>query len=236
MPRSASRRLAPGAPIAALLALLSLAACGGRHHLSDYTFTSRSMALVFVAPPAPELQTGRIGLAQASNPVDAALRAGSGVAKEVEGRRARVRLDSATSRVDVRARLAQRTLERASRYLGTRPVANADSADFLLEVDMRSFGIDARGESAAYLFMNAETVLLDARTGREIWNLKVRGRDRLTPFVRGGDHVPAGIITAGALSTVSVEEFQRVLEQLSDYSSDLITDELRAALRDVRKR
>lgn len=220
--------------VAGLCTIVALTACGGRHHLSEYVFTNRSIALVYVAPPSPELEMGRYDLGDTKDPVGAVLRAGSGIAKEVEGRRARARLDSATSRTNVAERMAQRTLERASRYLGARPVADADSADYLLEVDMRSFGIDARSQSAAYLFMNAETVLLDARTGREIWNLDVRGRDRLTPVVRGGEHVPAGILTAGALGAVSVDEFQQLLEELADFSSDLITNELRAALRDAR--
>ena len=49
---------------------------------------------------------------------------------------------------------------------------------------MHSFGLDARSSSAAYLYTNAEAVLLERRTGREIWNVNVRGTDRLTPRVR----------------------------------------------------
>jgi len=158
------------------------------------------------------------------------------VAKEIEGRRARTRLDSALMHVNVEALLTQRTLDRASRYLGARPVAQRSNADFLLEVDMHSFGIDARDESAAYLFMSATAVLLDARTGRELWSHDLHGYDRITPYVQDRAQLPTGIITAGALGQVSVPEFQRVLQELADYSSDRITDELRAALRDARDR
>jgi hypothetical protein len=154
--------------------------------------------------------------------------------KEVEARRASVRLDSATTRVDVASRLANETLERASRYLGVRPVQGTD-ADFLLEVHMRSFGIDVRGHDAAYLFTNAEAVLLDRRTGREIWSVDVHGNDRLTPGVDGTERGPGAIITAGTLSRVSVADFQHALGQLVSYSSTLITDELRTSLRDARK-
>ena len=64
--------------------------------------------------------------------------------------------------------LATRTLERTSRYLGLHPVTSAADADFLLEVHMRNYGLDARSESGAYLFTNAEAVLLDRRTGRRL--------------------------------------------------------------------
>lgn len=218
----------------AVLVILVVAGCGGHNHLSEYNFASRSLALVYVAPPRPELVTGWYEGVDTSDPVATIVAAGSGVAQEVAGRRARAKLDSATSLVDISALISQRTLERTSRYLGTIPVANSHSADFVLEVNMRNSGIDIRGRSAAYLFMSATAVLLDARSGREIWSFDVDGRHRLTPFLYGGDRVLTGAITAGALSTVSVLDFQRALEQLADFSSNEITDKMRESLRDVR--
>ena len=214
--------------------LTALGACGRKHHLSEHIFANRSMSLVYDAPPAPQLLTGVHSLRNIDDPMEAVLRAGSGVAREVEGRKASARLDSASARVDVANQLAQRTLERASRYLGTRTASSAE-ADYLLEVHMRRFGLDVRYQSAAYLFTEAEAVLLDRRTGREIWSSEVRGTSRLTPFVRGSEHIPAGIITAGTLSTVSVQDFQQALDQLVGFPAVLITDELRGALRDVRR-
>ena len=227
-----TRRLVP---VALTLTLAALTACGGKHHLSEHVFANRSMALVYIAPPAPTLLTGWYDIREEDNPLQAVLKAGSGVANEIEGRKASARLDSAATRVDVAAGLARHTLERASRYLGTRAVDSSDDADYILEVQMRRFGLDVRGQSAAYLFTQAEAVLLDRRTGREIWSRDVRGTSRLTPFVRS-DHLPAGAITAATLSTVSVHDFQLALEQLMSFSSTLITDELRGDLRDVRRR
>jgi hypothetical protein len=229
-------RLAPLMGLATLAAL-SLSACGPNHHLEDFSFAERSMGLVYIAPPRPVLLTGSYDLASSKNPLEAVVRAGSGVAKEVEGRKANARLDSASARVDVAGQLAQRTLERASRYLGTRPVPTQENPDFLIEVHMRRFGIDASGSGAAYLFTNADAVLLDRRTGREIWSIAVRGTDRITPSVRNGsDHLPAAILTAGSLSAVTVDDFQQALDQLMTLSSNLIADELRAALRESREK
>jgi hypothetical protein len=215
---------------------LVLIACGPKHHLADYNFAGRSMAMIYMAPHAPLLLTNSYDLRGADNPVEAVIFAGSNAAKEVEARKANVRLDSALARVDIAGRLAQQTLERSSRYLGVRPVETRDDADYLLEVHMRSFGIDARGQSAASLFTNAEVVLLDARTGREIWSLDVQGTDRLTPVVRGSEGLPGSIIAAGTLSAITVEQFQHALEQLMQLSSNVVADELREALRDARKR
>ena len=237
MRRQTSRRSGPRA-LAGMMALAALASlgCGGGHHLDQYTFANRSMALVYIAPPAPGLLVAGYDLRRTDDLMDAVITAGAGAVKDVEARRARARLDSATSRAGVTQNLAERTLERTSRYLGMRPVQASGDADFLLEVHLRSFGLDARSQRAAYLYTNAEAVLLDRRTGREIWNVKVRGTDRLTPFVRATDPVPGAILTASTLHLVSVADFQQAVDQLVTFSSNLIADELRSSLRDVRRR
>lgn len=227
--RSGSR-----AALGALAAAASFSACGGGHHLSEYPFASRTLAVIYIAPPRPELLTPTHSLTTKEGIVDAVVRSGSGVAREREGRRASARLDSATARVNIPAVLAQRTLERASRYLGTQPVTNPAVADYLLEVHLTRFGLNVRDENAAYLFTFAETVLLDRRTGREIWNIKVHGRDRLTPFVSSSSVIPGSVITAATLGSVTVADFQDALNQLAESSSNLVARELRAALRDAR--
>jgi hypothetical protein len=222
--------------IAVAFAVLTTIGCGRKHYLAQYQFSDRTLSLVYVEPPSPQLLHGYYDLSVPKNAVQTVMRAGGGVAKEVVARRATARLDSAVQRVDVPGRLAQRTLERASRYLGTRAVTTPNGADYVLEVTMRSFGIDARYSTTTYLYTHAEAVLLDRHTGREIWSVRVRGSDRLTPWVHGTDNIPSSLITAGTLSTVTVEDFQQALEQLVTYTSNLITAELRDKLRDVRDR
>ena len=229
--RRGARAAATAGAVAAFLA-----SCGGGHHLAEYPFASRTLAVVYIAPPAPELLTSYYDLTNSQNPIEAVVRAGADVAREKEGRRANARLDSASARIDIPAVLAQRTLQRASRYLGTRSITDENQADYLMEVRMERFGINAKADEAAYLFTYAEAVLLDRRTGREIWNVNVHGRDRLTPYVQTASPIPSSVITASTLGSVSVAQFQGALNQLMEYSSNLITDELRSALRDVRSK
>ena len=217
-----------------MLALVLASACGGHHHLEQYNFSNRTIALVFIDPPSPELLHGWFNVRPSENAVQTVFRAGASVAKEIEARKAIARFDSASRQVDFRDQLARRTLERTSRYLGTRAVSTADSADFVLEVQMRSFGLDARSNNATYLFTRAEAVLLDRRTGREIWHEAVRGSDAMTPWVYGGGRIPSAGISAITLSTVTVADFREGLEQLTTYTSNLITNELRRNLRSVR--
>ncbi|MFL5585279.1 MAG: hypothetical protein ACJ78K_10490, partial [Gemmatimonadaceae bacterium] len=68
-------------------------ACGGGHHLAEYPFASRTLAVVYTAPPAPELLTSYYDLRNSQNPMEAVVRAGADVAREREGRSANARLD-----------------------------------------------------------------------------------------------------------------------------------------------
>lgn len=212
-----------------------LAGCGAKHHLGDYDYANKTLAVVTSTPAYPELRTGGVDL-DAENPVTAVLQAGSRVAKEVEARRARARLDSAATVVDVGRRMGDRTADRSSRYLAATPVSTRP-ADFTLEVWVTDYGLDARGwNAAAYLYTNAEAVLIDGASGREVWSVRVWAREPVTPAIFDTGPVPTDVLTAGSLMTVSVEDFQRVLERLADLSSDLVTNELREQLRDVRRR
>ena len=212
------------------------AACGNKHYLAQYAFANHTIALQYLEPPETELLQGSYDISLIHDPIQGVTRAGGAIAKEAVARRARARLDSAADRMDVADFLAQRTLERASRYLGTRQVDSAETADYIIELSMRGFGLDARSSNATYMFANAEAVLIDRRTGREIWSTKVNGRDRVTPWVRGAGNVPSSIINAGTLSTVTVADFQRGLEELATFTSNLITEDLRDKLRDARDR
>jgi hypothetical protein len=219
--------------LTAAVGLLATSACGPHYHLNEYTFADHTLALVVLGTPSPNLITGSYDL-RSDDVVELAAKVGSKAVKDVEARRARARLDSATSHMRLTDSLAMRALDRASRYLGVRPTRSAANADYLLEIHMRNYGIDASGSGAASLYTNAEAVLLDRRTGREIWNVKVHGTDRLTPRVRGAGDVGGSILAAGSLRTMTVQDFEQALDQLMSLSANVVADELRSALRDAR--
>lgn len=231
-------RAAPARRCAALAGALvaaSLAACGGGHELERYSFAGSTLAVVDFAPPDPALWTGGYDV-EGDDVITAVLDAGSQVAKDVEARRARIRLDSAASRVNVRERMSQWTLERAARYLGAAPVEDGAAADYLLELYIRQYGIDARGDRPARLFINVEAVLLDRRTGYEVWTVDVNSHDRLTPSVATGSSVPIDIVTAGTLHTLTAEQLRAELAGLTDFTADYLTNQLRKDLREIRRR
>jgi len=231
--RAAVHGAATGRLALAVALASASAACGGTQHLSEYDFTGHALAVVSYAPFAPELWTGGVDV-DTSDPVSAVLSAGSRAAKEVEGRRARARLDSAARGVDVSKAMAERMLERSARYLGAEPVEDREAADYLLELDVRRLAIDARHEGGARLYMKGTVSLLDRTTGREIWHTDVTARDPLSPYLRSDD-LPGDVVTAGALYSQSVEDFERMLRGMARLSSEAVMDHLRSDLREVRE-
>ena len=109
MRRQDSQRLVVRRIAFAVVVLLA-AGCGGHHHLADYQFSNRTLALVYVDPPSPQLLHGYgdIGISQTA--VQTVMRAGGVAAKEVVARRATARLDSAAQhrRSDARGKSEQR--------------------------------------------------------------------------------------------------------------------------------
>jgi hypothetical protein len=223
--------------VVAGVVLYASPACAGRHHLADYDYRGAALAVVSTYPPYPEVLTGPYFPDHSRNPIHVIVKAGSRIAKEVEARRVRARLDTASRDVNVADRARDGIARRAARSLGARLVDEEEGADFLLEVRVRDYGIDAEDwEAAAHFFVEAQVELLDAASGRLIWKTRVRSRDPITPAIFGGrwHSVTRNVVTAAALADLSVEDLKRALEQLADYSADQVTRRLRNALEDSR--
>ncbi len=218
-----------------LLLVTTMAACRGTGRLSEFEFNESTLAVRSSVPPQPEVLTGPWFLDWSSDPIRNVIRAGTRIVKEVEASEIRTRLDSASASVDLSGRLATRAHERAGFYLRTTPATDERSADYLMDVVVREYGIDAEDwEAAAHFFVKARLVLIDGRTGTQIWDTEVTSRDRISPAVFGPGAV-RDVVTARALASQSVPEIARTLERLADYSADRVTERLREALAKVQR-
>ncbi len=222
---------------AALLSAVLLSSCQSAGRLGEYDFADRTVAAVYDFPPYPEVLTGPYFPGHPDDPVHALVRLGSRIAREVAAAGVRERLDSAATRTDVAGRLAARTSERAARLLRATLVDDEAGADFLLEVRVRDYGIDAEEwDAAAHVFVDAQVLILDGADGSEIWESHVRERDPLTPHIFGGDRarIARNVVTAAVLADMSVDDLARAMEHVADYAADRITERLRGSLEEVR--
>jgi hypothetical protein len=211
------------------------AACRGTGRLAEYDFRDRTLAVRSRIPPHPQVLTGPYFLDWPANPVWAVIRAGTRIAKEIEASEVRARLDSAAATIDISGRLAGRAHDRAAFHLRANPTEDERSADFVVEVVVHEYGIDAEDwDAAAHFYVAARLIIIDGRDGTQIWDTSVKARDRIAPVIVGPGAV-RDVVTARSLAGQSVEDIGVALERLADYSADRITERLRAALERVQR-
>jgi len=215
--------------------VMTAAACSNKQRLPEYDFRDRTVGLVAIAPPRPEILSG-ISLASASDdPVERVIAAGSAILVEVSARNARPRLESAASAVNVRDRMGDRVLDAATRHLRANAVDDPADADFEIEVRIHRYGITASSWSSdTHFLIDAELYLLEGDSGRRIWKSRVRETTPVRPLLASGDRVVDGAVSAITLSNMSTEEIARHLESLADFCADRLIAELVRALDETR--
>lgn len=214
-----------------------LAACQSTGRLAEYDFAGSTLYTVYELPPRPDVLTGPYLFRPSRDPVEAIVRVGGAIAREVAAADVRERLDAAAEAVDIPARMGARLSPRAARYLRAELVEDEDDADFGLEVRIREYGIDAeRWDAAAHFFVDAQVILFDALDGREIWESRVREREAISPLIFGrrGAAVVRDVVTAAFLGSLEEEEIALALEGLGDFAADRISERLRNSLDKVR--
>jgi len=229
---------------AALLPVLAGGGCASAGKLGEYDFRNRSVAVVALNTPRPEILTNEELDVDLKSPLQTMLRIGADLVKEVEASRARPRLDSAARTVDVGGRMTERVLRGVAAELRAVPAVEPRTADFEVEVHVKRFGIDAETWlGPAEFFIESEVVLRETATGRRIWKGKVTEREPLTR--PAASYLPPeglatrpvnDVLTAAALSSLSAEEMSGMLEALSDFSADRILRNFRKGLEKARSR
>lgn len=218
--------------------LLPVAALGCAHgnRLADFDYRDRTVSVVSDVPRRPEVLSGPYFMGgRSGDPIRDIVRVGARIVREAEAIAVQERLDSAASLIDVGYVLEDNALDRAARYLGADPAAGGGDADYLLEIIVIEYGIDAEAwDAAAQFYIEADAALLDEATGTEIWRAEIEARDPIGPAVFGGPSTVRDIVTAVTIADLSVQEIVDMLESLADYSARVITDKLRDDLRDAR--
>lgn len=220
----------------AIVLPLAAVACAHGNRLADFEYRDRTLAVVSDVPRRPEVLSGPYFFeGRSGDPIRDIVRVGARIVREAEAIAVQERLDSAATLIDVGFVLEDNALDRTARYLGADPVAGGQDADYLLEIIVLEYGIDAEAwDAAAQFYIEADAALLDEDTGTEIWRAEIEARDPIGPAVFGGPAAVRDIVTAATIADLSVQEIVELLESLADFSARVITDQLRDDLRDAR--
>jgi len=127
-----------------LLCLAVFVACSS-NKLAQYELRDADIAARTYMPPRANVFTDVDVVINPNDIVRSVISVGTTVAREVQAARARARLDSAMAMVDVPAIIEEEVLFQAAEMLNFRPVNEVPAADFIFQIEMKRYGIDARG-------------------------------------------------------------------------------------------
>jgi hypothetical protein len=211
-----------------LILLLILSTCCSMNKLQGYQFREHTASALMAHPKPPEIFTDSWADVDFSNPVTAMIGIGTGIAKEVEVNKTRAKMDSAMGMVDIPEIIRIETLERGSEYLHYRPIEDTADSDYLFDMIMRHYGIEAKSWSASVYFkIDAKITLLDNLKGKEVWRSCFNERFPVSRDIFGFSGSAGNIITAVSLSQLTAEQIAHGLENLALHTSDRIIHKLR---------
>jgi hypothetical protein len=186
-------------------------------------------------PPEPTVYADYAFNVDRSDPVGSVLRVGTTIAKAAEVRRAQERMERALAAVDVPEEIRRSSLEQCANVLGCDVADGSADSEFVLDLEIREYGIDAGSWNAAARFrVNLIAVLRDDFDGREIWRARLQESAAITPAVFGLGGAVGNIVSAVTLSELSEEDIGRGLMRLAQSVASRAADRLERDLRRSR--
>ena len=210
-----------GTSLAVSLVLLLLAGCATSHQLAEHDFRGAGFAAYVRTPPAPQISADYSFHIDAKNPIATAIRVGASLAKASEAHLAEERMLAALEEADVAGRLHGYIHEAAAEVLGCRTVDDADLADYILDLDVREYGLEAYSSGLSFE-ISLRIELVDRAHGEVIWRRGVHEEQPLTPELFGLHRALGDVITTVALSELTEEEMTEGFARLADRAAERV--------------
>lgn len=206
--------LAAGAAAAA--AVLLLASCTTVNKLDSYRIENASLAADMRVPPEPTLSIDYSVRIDSNNPIGTALSVGTTMIKASEAAKAEALMREALTTVDVPAIVLRESSRWCASALDARLAERGQKADYLLDLDIREYGIQAASPgSAVSLHMRLTASLFHTRSGEIVWRRSITVNDPASPQMFPVGHIVGNIVTAGALASLSVEQLEDGFKSLA---------------------
>lgn len=201
---------------AAAAAILLLASCTTVNNLDKYRIEDASLAADMRVPPEPTLAIDYSVRIDSKNPIGTALSVGTTIIKASEAQKAEALMREALQNVDLPAIVLKESSQWCASALDARLAGRGQKADYLLDLDIREYGIQASSPgSAVSLHMRLTATLFHNRSGEIVWRRNIQVDDPASPQMFGVGHIVGNIVTAGALANLSVPQLEDGFENLA---------------------
>jgi hypothetical protein len=214
-------------PVVAAATAVLLASCVTVNRLEHVRLDNPVLASVLAPPPPPSLDTWYDLSIDTRNPIGTVLRVGSSIVMAAEAEKAAERMREALNEIDVPAVVLEESSSRCARALDAAQVDDARDADFVLDLEIEEYGIDAPGWNAAVSLDLSVTVrLYERRSGELVWRRHVSVSHRASPDVFGLPSAAENIFTAAMLAALTTEEMARGFASLAHFAARVVGDTL----------
>lgn len=223
-----------------LIGLLGISACVSVNKLKEVDLENKKIAVMAAFPPRPIVHTNFwYASSGGGSPIARAVRLGTAAVREVEANKAERKLRRALEQVDIAHIAAVQIVKESADVLDFQPVRSPKDADFVFDIKIDSYGIDAENfDSALRLFINGTVQIYDeSRGGRRIWRDALRIREQISRgiFATGGTGL-GNIISARELEKLDEQELEEGFRRLADIASQSLARELTHDYYESRRR
>ena len=207
--------------------LCAFCMCCSMNRLQGVLFREQTVSAILAYPPPPEIFTDNWTDVDFSNPVTAIIGIGTGIAKEVQVSKTSAKMDSAMQMIDIPEIVRVETLKRGADYLHYRSTEDIEDSDYLFDIEIEHYGIDAKSWTASVHFkLDAKVTLLDNRKTREVWRSCFNEKIPVSGEIFGLPGAAGNIINAVSLSRLKADRIAAGLEDLAVQTADRIVHKL----------
>ena len=188
------------------LALL-FGSCATVNHLAEYRFGGTTVAGTMRTPPEPQVDGNYNVTIDVNKPIQTFASVATNLAKANQLSKAEDKMYAALRQVDVAELVFQETYDRCAASLASDKVVSVTDSDYIFDLEIRSYGLDADSSGAAVRIEIATTARVYATADRRlIWERNVSVRDPLTPEVFGLHDVLDTVISTAAIAELTEDE------------------------------
>ena len=231
-----SARLVAVAACVALVATF-LTSCMTVNRLDRHRLDGATISANLRLPPEPKFDVHYVVRFDSRNPVGTALSIGSNIAMAAEASRAESRMRDALFSIDIPAMVLNESYSACADALDAQKVYRKYEADYLLDLEIREYGIRADSPNGAVsMMMRLSARLYHNRSGELVWRRDVSVDNRATPYMFGLGEIFGNVVTASVLADLSKQEIADGFERLALESSKSLARKLERDLYSVRYR
>lgn len=215
---------------------LFIAGCCSMNQLQGQKFDTRTVSSHLQPPPPAEVFAAGWTDTGSGNPIEAVLRIGTGIAREIEMGKTRAKMDSAMGMVDIPAILEEETLERGAKTFDFRTVEENPAADFTFDIEIEKYGIEAKSWTSGVDFkMEVKVALIENAKHRQVWRRCFDEEIAVSSDLFGLPGAANNVITMVSLSRLTADEIADGLEQLAVRTADRVIRRLQEDFSDKNR-